>query len=272
MGVIRGILLIFVASLFFLAVFLSFLTFTLASSLKYDNVKVEMTSLIKNIAENQLGLNEKINQLLPVMKRYCNTSSEYVFNYSNYTIVFPCETILQGGNAIIDYGSGEIVKQIYYKDYQCSFFDCFSKQQGLPLFLISESTRIFLISKFYLLLVASIVLIILMFLLVEKKSNAGILAGISVIFAALPLKLLSGIIPNLSKSLGDFSGIFNVFFSGADFVFLRGIILGGLILAIGLIFKIFGIEMKIYNFISKSRKEPVKEIIKEKTKAKIKGK
>ena len=161
MGVIKGLLLVLVSTLFFLAVFSSFLTFTLASSLKYDNVKIELTSLIKIFAEGQSGLNEKLNEILPMMKIYCNTSSEYVLSYENYTITIPCETILKGNSAIINYSSEEVIKQIYYKNYQCSFFDCFSKQQGLPLFLISETTRAFLISKFYILLASSIALFIL---------------------------------------------------------------------------------------------------------------
>lgn len=272
MGMIRGLLLILVSTLFFLAVFSSFLTFTLASSLKYDNVKVELTSLIKNFAEGQSGLNEKLNEILPMMKTYCNTSSEYVFSFGNYTITIPCEIISRGSSAIINYSSEEVIKQIYYKDYNCSFLDCFNKQQGLPLFLISETTRVFLINKFYILLASSIALFILIFLLVKKKSNAGILSGISIIFAVLPLKILSGLLPNLFKNLGDFSGIFNVFFSTANFVFVRGIILGSLLILLGIIFKIFGIEMKIYDFISKFKKQPVKEVIRGKTKAKPKGK
>lgn len=272
MGVIRGLLLVLVSTLFFLAVFSSFLTFTLASSLTYDNVKIELTSLIKNFAGIQSGLNEKINTIFPMMKTYCNASSEYVFSFGNYTITIPCEKILQGNSAIINYSSEEVIRQIYYRDYNCSFLDCFSKQQGLPLFLISETTRAFLISKFYILLASSIALFILIFLLVEKKSNAGILSGISIIFAAFPLKILSGVLPKLFKSFGEFSGIFNVFFSAANSVFIKGIILGSLLILLGIVFKIFGIEMKIYDFISKFKKQPVKEVIREKTKAKPKGK
>lgn len=251
MGAIRGILLIFVSVLFLVSVFSSFMLFTLSSSLKYDNVKVELTSVVKNIAQDQLGLDKKINETLPLMKIYCQTNSEYVMNYLNYTVVFPCETILQGGEAIIDYGSNELIKSIYYQKHTCSFFQCF-KQEGLPTFLISEQTRVFLLGKFYMLLALSAALFVLMFLLAEKKANAGILSGILVILSALPLTQIDKLLSSLA---GSFSGIVNIFFSASHSVFLIGIIAGSSLLVLGIIFRLFGIGMKISNFISRFKKK-----------------
>lgn len=256
MGAIRGLLLVFVSTLFLISVFSSFMLFTLSSSLKYDNVKTELTPLIKNLAQEQLGLSQKIDGLLPAMKSYCNSSSEYVFSYDNYTMVIPCNVISQGKEAILDYGSNELVKQIYYKEYTCSFFQCL-KQTGLPTFLISEQTRVFLLNRFYLIFSFSIALFALMFLLAEKKSNAGILSGIFIIISALPLLKLDQLISSLA---GSFSSLVKVFFSASRSVFFAGVIIGGSLLVAGIIFRLFGIGVKISSFIFKFKKKdfPVK--------------
>jgi hypothetical protein len=266
MGVIRGLGLVLVSTLFFLSVFAMLFSFTIASSLKYDNVKVEFSALLNNLSSTEFGLDQKMNQLLPFMKTFCNTNSEYTFNFENFTFTIPCNVVNQGNAAVVSYGSDELIKKIYYTDYKCNFLDCFGKQQ-LPLFLVSEQTRVYLISKFYLFLVSSIILLILMLLLAEKKANALILAGISVISAASPLKLIGGVFQGLLGALGSFSGILNVFFSEANFVFVRGLIIGGVILLLGIIFRIFGIELKIYNHIAKLRgQQPKEAVVKEKPK------
>lgn len=267
----RGLLLVFVAVLFFAAVLSSLFVFTVASSLKYDNVKTELKPLITNFVQQQSGLTTTIDNALSLMRTHCNTSSEYVLSYQNYTIVFPCSVILEGRNSIIDYGSGEIIKQTYYKDYNCKFFDCFNTAGGIPLFLVSESTRVFLITKFYFLFAASIALFVLMFILLEKRSNLGILSGTLILAALIPLKLLSNLLPKL---FGDFSGIARIFFSTANYVFIRGIFIGGILLLLGIFFRMFGIGLKISNLIEKLKGPKIitKIIERPVQKAKSKGK
>jgi hypothetical protein len=257
MGAIRGVILAFVVSLFFLSVLSAGIIYNVSLSLNYDNLKTELVPVVDNLFLKNLNLGSMIDSGYVLMQTYCGSNSQYTFNYGNYTIIFPCSVIMQGKDAIINYGAEQVIKNFYYQEYNCKFFDCFN-QDGLPLFLISNHTRVYLMAKFYFLLAVAVALSILMFLLVKKKSNMPIIVGIAIIIASFPtlkVNLLSAFIP------GQLSSVANVFFSSSSYVFQRMIILGIIVLAIGIIFKVFGITEKISEFINRKKEErgqPVK--------------
>ncbi len=265
MGVIRGALLVIVSVLFFLSVFLAGLAFTIASSLQYDNLKTELIPVIKNFTGETLNLNEQLEQIYPAMVLSCKNNVGYVFTYGEYTLTFPCEVIMQGSDEVIDYGLDQILEEIYYQEYDCSFFDCF-KQGKLPTFIISEKTRTFLNNKFYILLVASIALAGLMFFLVEKKANMAVVSGALITIASFPFMKLS----NMSSLAGKFAGIVNIFFSNSFYVFIRMLIIGVIILALGIILKIFNIGFAISDFFAKIKPGKKEEKVKTKKEADIK--
>ncbi len=120
------------------------------------------------------------------------------------------------------------------------------------MFLISEHTRAYLINKFYILLVIIFALLILMLVTAEKKANALILAGASTMIAALPLLKMNAISFLFPKEIND---IINVFFSTSSRVFTKMMIAGGVVLASGILFRIFGIAEKITEFISQRKEE-----------------
>lgn len=249
MGAIRGVLAVFIGGILLLSIFLAGLTFTLSHSLEYENVKLEISPIIKQIAEENLQLTKMIDNIQPIMELYCINNTEYVFSLDEYTFAFPCTVILQGGNATVDYGIEQLIETTYYKEYDCKFFDCF-KEQTIPLFLISKSTKDFIYNKFIFVTLIAAALFVLLFLVVEKKANAVIISGAFIVISSLPFMKINDL---LSGLVGDYAGIANIFLSNSFDTFLRMVIIGGVVLAAGILFKIFGISLKISEFLNRRK-------------------
>lgn len=260
MGIIRGTLFVLVTTLFIISVFAAGMTYVFASSLKYDNVKTTLPSVIKEIAEQEVNLTKEFGKIYPAMQSYCKNNSEYVTKFGDYTFIIPCETVSQGLNVVINEALESIVEDIYYKEYDCRFLSCF-KRNELPLFLISEKARAYWGTNFYIFLGLSAALAALMFIFAAKKANMLLVSGIILISSSILILKLGDILTSF-KGLEKYVGIF---FTASYSVFLGMLILGILILVAGVILKIFGIGLKISGLVSKvkSVKEEVSEEKKE---------
>jgi len=254
MGAIRGVLLVFVCVVLFLSLFVGNILLTLSSSLRYENVKPELVSFLGDVVNEQLNIEEKLNSLLPVIELYCQTNQQYFFDYGESNIVIPCNIMTQGSSAIVNYGVNSLVEQYYYADYNCNFWDCFS-EGDVPLFLISEKAQGYWQNRFYFALLLSVALAALVFLLVEKKTNFFLLVGGLTIISSLPLikigdvtSFSSGFFGNLGEYVSE---IIVVFFNQSHSVFIKVLILGGVIVVTGIILKIFHIGFAISNFFEK---------------------
>ncbi|MBU0894711.1 MAG: hypothetical protein KKF48_00410 [Nanoarchaeota archaeon] len=255
MGVIRSSLLVIASAVLFV-VFLAgnlFLTFSL--SLDYGNIKAELSSVVRELAEQEINLNSIFEEKFPLMQDYCQNYSEYVFSEQGQTFAIPCDVVDLGFDNVFDYGVEYFMEENYYKDYNCGFWSCFGETE-IPFFLVSKKAQDYWNGKFYYLLVVAIVLVALMFLLVEHKPNLLILVGALLTFSALLFRKLDWIFSLINKSFLHFLG---VFFSRATDVFLISIIIGIVVLALGIIFRFLTFDFLKKKF---SRKE-VQEIVKE---------
>lgn len=260
MGVIRGILLVLVSVTLFLSLFATALFWTLSSSLVYENVEKESVNVLGDLL-NQSGAMDSFSTVIPVMQSYCgnNTDWDYVFNEAGYTMSIPCSSVSLGTEAIMGEMVKSLVQMIYYTRYDnCNFWDCAGNAGTAPFFLVSERAYNYWNNKFYTLLGISFILFILFFLLIEKKTNAPILAGGFMTVSAIPflkLDLLFGLFSNetLSKLL-------NIFFSQAPNVSLKLIIVGVLLIIAGIVLKIFKIGFSIEKFFSRFKKPETKVI------------
>jgi hypothetical protein len=267
MGAIRGLALVLVCIVFFVGILASGVFFTISSSLEYQNFKPAVTLILKNAAESSFGLSMQMNQIYPVMASYCAFNhSVYSFAFQNYSIDLPCTTIVQGTSAVIDYGVNNAVDQTYYKKYNCNFLNCFGA--SLPLFLFSQHMHDYLLNKFYFLFFASIALAGLIFLLVERKSNMGIIAGVTLVLCSLIVWKMGNI---FSLFAGNFASFIGVFFTSSHLAFVRMLIFGIFLLILGVFTKVFGWGVKISGIINKFKEkkeqkkivEDVKELKKE---------
>jgi len=266
MGVIRGILLVFVAVLFFLSFLSLGLLWTLSSSLNYDNVQKQSTILVGDILK-EVNINDSIKQIYPFIVLYCQNNSEYVLNYQGFTLDIPCSVALQGESAIIEEGIKDVIHNIYYTKYDCNFIDCFGKST-IPLFLISEKSYNFFKEKMFFPLIASLGLFVLVFLLVKKKTNAFILSGILLIVSGIPFIKLDSVFSLIPEKM--ISNLLWIFFSQSFSVSIKMIILGAVFLVFGVLLDLFKVGFFISRLISKIKGEKEEKTSKKSDKKKSK--
>lgn len=270
MGVIRGFFLVVVSILLFLSLFSSVLFLTLSSSLDYNNLQKESRLVLKDILINNMNISSVIDGIYPFMVIYCQTNPEYVFTSQSYTFTLPCNVTSGGKEGIIDKGIDYFIKGIYYKDYNCTFIDCFGKTE-LPTFLFSVKSHDFLNKMFYLALVFSLILIGLAFLLIEKKTNLFILTSILLIVSSLPLFKITSLIKVIPNEIAV--KIIGLFFSSASSVSIKMLIIGIVLLVGGIILKVFKIGFSISGILAKFKKPAstnVSNIVKKPVKTKSK--
>ncbi|MCK4647751.1 hypothetical protein KAT24_02370 [Candidatus Pacearchaeota archaeon] len=265
MGAIRGVLLVFVCVVLFLSLFVGNILLTFSSSLRYENAKPEFVSFLGDVINEQLNIEEQLTQLLPVIELYCQTNQQYSFGYGEHTFTIPCDIAEQGSGALVEYGVTSLVDKYYYAEYNCDFLDCFGEEE-VPLFLISEKAQGYWQSKFYFVLLLSVALAVLVFFLVEKKTNFFLLVGALTIISALPLMWMNKVGSIFSGSAGEMNQyipqVMNIFFNQSHSVFIKVLIIGGVLVIAGIILKIFHIGFAISNFFEKIKSKKKIEKVK----------
>jgi len=232
-----------VVVLLFLSVICMNLFWTLSTSLSYENVEKESILIAKDFLKG-INITNAIKQNSLLINLYCKNHSEYVFNYQGYTFDIPCSILSEGEGAIIEEGTRDLVRNVYYAEYECDFLNC-AKNSQLPLFLVSEKAHDFWKHNLYLSLSVFLVLLLLAFLFVEKKTNLPIIVGVSLILSSLLFIKMDSLLLSISDTIiFKFLGIF---FSQTFFISLRLLVAGIALLILGIILKIF----KIGFFISK---------------------
>jgi len=285
MGFFRGGLVFILGIL----LFFSFLTmnsfFILQSSLKYENVKTGLYPIMKDMSMSETGglipkeivgefnLTDAAKDALRIAKSYCRNpnNANYVFNYGGYNVNISCDTVLNSSSpdAVINETYDDVIYDIYYKEYNCKFWDCFS-QTKLPFFLVSKKAMDYWKSKFYYSLLASLILIALIFLVIEEKRNTPVVVGVLLALSAFPLLKLKDFLYALA---GEFSSLINIFLSTTHEVFLFSLVLGILLVGTGIGLRFWKPDFIKKKFSKKDGEEIVKkEISQEKQKQKNKKK
>jgi hypothetical protein len=247
MGVIRGFLLVIIAVLLFLSIVTASLFWTLSLSLNYDNVQKQSTTIIKDFLGNTANISSIMSQYYPLIKSYCQNHSNlsYVFSSTGYTFDIPCSSVANRTDKIIEAGITSVVSKFYYKQYNCSFLDCFVPTEP-PLFLISEKTHNFLLNKAYFFLVLSVILSAGVFLLIQKKSNWPIVVGAFFLITFLLFVKLDYLLSMFSDKM--ISKFLAIFFAEAYTVSVYALVATVVLLLVGIVLKIF----KIGFFIEKN--------------------
>ena len=257
MGFVRGALLILVCILLFLSLFLTGIFATLNASLKYESVKPQVSQIIGSIVNKSEGQTSIQQQSL--INKSCANNSQYFSRDSelNYTFEIPCNIAVQGRESIINYETGVLIEDEYYRERTCGFWECF-KEEEMPFFLVSEYARDYWKARYYFFLIVSIILAVLLFLLIENKTSFPIVLGVLVGLSFLPISVLDSIgksavefvlsffkyaVDNLIAV--DLNLIVSIFFSKANFVFLTGFIIGLVLIGLGILMKIFKIGFEI---------------------------
>lgn len=258
MGVLRSFGIVIISILLFLSLLFAGITASISSSLSYDNVQPGTYSIASEIIKTQIGEKTIVNQLTPYRKVFCKTNTEVVQSFGNYTFIFPCSVVEAGYDSIVNYSVNYLVSDFYYKEYNCTFTECF-KESDIPLFLVSNYARQFWKSLFFKALIASLILSCAIVLISEKRSNSPILIGSLIIASSLIILtlekigtfiagvILSPISLALSKENMNviISQIVAMFFLDSSKIFLWMFIVGLILIITGIVFKITGLGFKI---------------------------
>jgi len=239
MGFLKRGGLVFVCILLFLVILLGNTFLTLGLSLKYDNVQSELVPVVKEFAIDNLNIEEDLGADFDLIAdNYCENYDEFVFNKEGYTFVIPCEVIQKGSEAFVSYGIDAFVKEIYYKEYNCDFWDCF-KDSEYPTFLVSEKAQNYWMGKFYFALLFFFILAGLIYILAETSASSFMTTGSLLVVDSLPFLAIDKIMSFFVDK--DYVELVTAFFSSAHFVFLISLILGLVFLGIGIGFKFWNL-------------------------------
>lgn len=248
MGLIRSGAIVVVSCLFFVSIFIGNIFLTLSWSLEYDNVEPIVSEFGRGIVED-VGISTSVQDAYPLMLNYCEYGDgDYVFSSEGVSVNIPCSEISKGPENVVDYGVGQVVDNFYYREYDCSFFECL-KSEGQPYVLVSEKSRGYFASNFRFVLTISMVLFVILFLIVQSKSTAFIVSGILISFSALPFRKFNwilGFLPN-----GDVSDFFLAFFTKSYNVFMIMIIIGVVLFILGISFHFLGWGIRLSEFFRK---------------------
>lgn len=254
MGMIRSGVAVFLSSLLFISIFLGNVFLTMSWSLEYENVEPVVGNFAGEIVED-LGFMKILDDNYDMMLVYCDTSDFFHFSYEGGFVDIPCNEVEKGSDAISTYVVSEFIDDVYYKDYNCSFFKCI-KEEGQPYVLISEKAKDYWSSKFRLTLVISVIILVLMFLFFSSKHSVLIVAGILSVISAIPFRKVNWLVGLLPS--GNFADLLQAFFTKSYNVFMLMLIIGGSLLFLGLMFEFLGWGIGISKFFGLFKKKEKK--------------
>ncbi len=263
MGAIRKGLLVIVSVLIFIGLLLMNCLFIISNSLEYENIQKELTPALTDVADEDMNIFENLEDMTPFLIVHCENNSEFIFSKDGQTFNISCESIRNGSDAIMNESASDFVHEIYYKDYDCSFINCFENGDGSPFFLVSKKTYEYSKSKFYFILLICFVLAVILFFLAESKSNFPILLGSLLVVSALPFIKLESVFAYFANKF--ILELFSFLFTEAFSVSVKILILGGIFIAVGVALKFFKIGFWISekfskeNTISKEKDNIIKE-------------
>ncbi|NMB66699.1 hypothetical protein GYA25_01410 [Candidatus Woesearchaeota archaeon] len=271
MGAIKGVFLVFFSILLIISSFFSILFFSLNQSMAYNNFENTSLKLVNNYLINNDSLNSVINEETEFLKLYCEENPHnlslselsYSFNFSDYKIKIPCDKI-NDTSFLINESVRSLVHEIYFKDYNCSFIDCFNKEQ-IPTFLASEKTYLLLRKTFFIFLIISLSLLIFIFLLLKNKINILLLASIPIFVSSFLFLKLNSILISFFGKEDLIKEIIDILFYSSNKTSIRLIILSGILFSVWIILKIFKSSVKIKEKFDKIKEkmQKIKEINKQ---------
>jgi len=246
MGLIRGALLVLASVIFFFAVLSSALFFTVSASLEYSAVQNQTVHFVEQLS-SQINFTQELISNLPTIRDYCKTGQDYALKYQNYTFRVSCNDINKSVSTIVDNTINNFVADLYYENYNCNYWDCLSTYS--PTFLISEKSRNYWQNWLYYSLTALIISAAALLLLIKRKRHSPFVIGGTVLISSAILLGIGKLLSSISNSA--ISQLIAIFFSKSNFVFMRLLIIGAIILLIGLAMELFHVEFKIYTLLSK---------------------
>jgi hypothetical protein len=248
MGIIRGGALVIVSVLFFIGLLICGGFLAVANSLEYDNIESELVPVVKESLNR--GIEDTFFEDYYFLALECKTQNNVFFNQDNFNFSIPCEIVLDSPDAILNFIIDKKVEEIYYTEYDCGFWDCFSSEQS-PFFLISKHSEEYFSGKVYFISFILLIFFGLILFLSEKRSNAFLISGVLLIVAGLPFSKADLVLSVFSDV--SYLRFFTFIFNSAFNVFIKFLIFGILLILISILWKFFSFGFKIKSFFEKIR-------------------
>lgn len=262
MGFIRSGVVFIVSVLLFFTLFAGNLFLTFTWSLEDDNVQ----PYLHNITEKLVETNQERTKLLDLyehMQIMCISYPGFSHEFENTKIVIPCEQINIGPKETIDYAIEIIPESFYYKEYNCSYWNCL-EEGNKPIILLSKFSKDYWHNNFQIITVISIILILLSLLFSRDKHTPFVVSGILMIISSLLFKKINWFI-SLIPSFIPIEFVPAFFIDSYD-VFILMSIIGLILIIFGASFAFFKWGMKINELFNKFiKKKNEKETKEEKT-------
>ncbi len=249
MGFIRKSIVVIISVTLFIFLLLSSFLLIILTSLEYDNVHKEVVPFVKNLLDTTTNVSGKISAVYPMINKSCENKTSFYFETPQGIFNLSCDVVAEGSDAIFEDIVSKKIDEIYYKNYECKFFDCF-KKEDIPLFLVSKHSLDYFRHLYVYTLIIVGLLFILLFLFVSNKSNSFIILGSLLLLVSLPFYKIILFFLRIINS-GPFSKLFAVLLSNSTGVYLKYLIIGLLFLGVGAIMKLFSIGFKINSLIEK---------------------
>lgn len=256
MGFIRGSTIVLVSILFVALVIITGAFATLSSSLSYKVIKSDLVPVVKEFIFDQNNLSSKISDSYPLMVASCANNEEYVLGEGDNIMTIKCEDVIGGPEAVVSAQIDDFVDRYYYKEYTCDFWEC-RNTELTPFYLVSDFSRSYFASKFYIFFFISILVFVALFFLSEVKSNAFILSGVLMLVGSVPFLMIKWIFSFLA--LQQYLQFFSFLFTQSSSVFLKILITGIVLVVFGFLMKIFDFGMKIEEFFERFKKKEEKK-------------
>src|SRR3989344_50946 len=143
---------------------------------------------------------------------------------------------------------GELsIYDMYYKQYECGFFDCFKFEE--PLVVVSKHAQNYWETRFYFSLIVSLTLFSAMFLFSYNKENIFIYLGGLLGIASLPFLKIGEVFSWVFGSFFKFSGSSGQVVLGiSDILFSKSKIVFGIMFVLAIMLIAIGISIKVFNF------------------------
>ena len=273
MGFLRGAAIFIVSLVLFFSLFFANVFLNLSWSLEYDTLEPNLIQ-VANSFVNKTGIVEEINVALDAMDFYCMFHSNYVFMQDDIGVEIPCSVVDSGPNSSIDYVIEYIIFKVYYDNYDCSFWSCV-KESKIPFVLISEKAKNYWYDQFKLMIYVALIALAVSLILIRRKSNAFINAGILTIVAAVLFRQFNWVLKVFpDNSLFEF---LDIFIAKSLNIMIIMCIIGALILIFGILFRFFKLSIRISNLFKKKVKredlsdDKVRETIREELTGLLKG-
>jgi len=263
MGLISKVITLLFSFLLFISLILEALSFKVYSSLEYNEVERNAAPFVENF------LRESLKESPSTTDRILDS----VLNMGWVQKIPFTDTLKQAlteklkskeiDNVSLQQETQEFIQEMYYAEYDCGYWNCFSASE-VPFFLISQKSQNYWYRNFKYLGIASLVLMAILFLLVSKKRNFFVLLGILSLLSSLPFWGIKKIVAVFfNAQILEFA---NILLSKSGYVAKLLTAWGVILIALAIIFGLFGLGFKIFNWIdsigvklSKPKKKPLPE-------------